>query len=170
MYFALVIWLCPFARCCAQFTVWLAVRGDRTPHAGRAAKCPANPDEYYSATNEHIQILGRRVNACKYRTLKFRVHPLKRFIGRTTKGFDFLGYRFKPDHSLGVAAKTTAKMLGRVRRLQEQGADVFELRRYVLHWRRWLHAGLRERVTCWRRFLDLWQAIPNINHRDFPAI
>jgi hypothetical protein len=102
--------------------------------------------------------------------LHLRVHPLKRFIGRTTKGFDFLGYRFKPDHGLGVAAKTTAKMLGRVRRLQEQGADVFELRRYVLHWWRWLHAGLRGQVTCWRRFLNLWQAIPNINHRDLAAI
>lgn len=87
--------------------------------------------------------------------LKLRVHPLKRFIGLTKKGFDFLGYRFNPDQGLDVAAKTATKLLVRIRRLQEQGADVIELRRYVLHWWRWLHAGLGGRLTRWRRFADL---------------
>jgi len=29
--------------------------------------------------------------------LKVEKHPNKTFIGRTDKGFDFLGYHFKPD-------------------------------------------------------------------------
>ena len=29
-------------------------------------------------------------------SLKLNVHPDKRYIGKTEKGFDFLGYRFRP--------------------------------------------------------------------------
>jgi RNA-directed DNA polymerase len=112
----------------------------------------------FASTRFHIRRAIRTVHQV-LSTLKLRVHPLKRFIGRTTKGFDFLGYRFVTDRGLDAAAKTTAKMLGRVRRLQEQGADVIELRRYVLHWWRWLHAGLRGQVTRWKRFPDLMQEL-----------
>ncbi len=38
-------------------------------------------------------------------SLKLEKHPEKTFIGRIERGFDFLGYHFRP-HRLSVAAKT----------------------------------------------------------------
>ena len=114
----------------------------------------------------------RRVVAAMHgvlKDLKVTVYKTKRFVGRSAKGFDFLGYHIRPDLGLGVAAKTTAKMQMHIRRLHEQGADRIELRRYVLRWWTWLHAGLRGLVTSWIRFSELWKfaihlSIPRVFH------
>ena len=60
------------------------------------------------------------------KTLRATVHPDKRFIGATQKGFDFLGYR----------------LVERTRRLQAQGADENRLQQNVWRWFAWLHGGL----------------------------
>jgi hypothetical protein len=48
-------------------------------------------------------------------------HPDKTSLGRTDRGFDFLGYRFEAA-GLGLAARTKQQFVERVTRLYEQGA------------------------------------------------
>ncbi len=73
--------------------------------------------------------------------LKLAQHPDKTFIGRTSRGFDFLGYTFSP-WGLGVAAKTLERFAARVTRLYEQGAGATRIGAYVRYWRRWVESGL----------------------------
>ena len=73
--------------------------------------------------------------------LKVEKHPDKTFIGRTERGFDFLGYRFSKD-GLKIAHTTCQKMVQRVVQLYEQGADTIRIGQYLQHWHRWVHAGL----------------------------
>ncbi len=53
------------------------------------------------------------------RSLNLEKHPDKTFIGRIERGFDFLGYHFRPDR-LSVAAKTIENFVARAIRLYEQ--------------------------------------------------
>ena len=78
-------------------------------------------------------------------------HPDKTFIGRTCRGFDFLGYQFSPS-GVGVAPKTIARFAARVARLYEHGASEERIGAYVRHWRRWVRGGLgtsRPDVEAW---------------------
>ena len=68
-------------------------------------------------------------------------HPDKTFIGRIARGFDFLGYWFSPS-GLGVAKKTVQRMLEKVSRLYEQGADTERIEAYRSHWWRWVSSGV----------------------------
>ena len=74
-------------------------------------------------------------------TLRVVKHRDKTFIGRIARGFDFLGYWFS-DRSLSVAAKTVGRMVEKVGRLYEQGADDFRIDLYLLRWARWVRSGL----------------------------
>ncbi len=47
-----------------------------------------------------------------FNELKLEKHPDKSVIGRTEKGFDFLGYHFHPD-GFSVAKKTVENFLAR---------------------------------------------------------
>jgi len=80
-----------------------------------------------------------------FSTLKLEKHPDKTLIGKTERGFDFIGYRFHPDY-LTVATKTLKQFLERARQLYEQEpgktAASSRLGVYVKRWVRWLHAGL----------------------------
>ncbi len=77
-------------------------------------------------------------------------HPDKTFIGRIERGFDFLGYHFRPDR-LSVAAKTIENFLARAIRLYEQEpgepCDFSRLGAYVKHWAAWAKGGLVEEAT-----------------------
>lgn len=73
--------------------------------------------------------------------LKLEQHPDKTFIGRTERGFDFLGYYFKPKQ-LKVATRTGKHFLEHKARLYEQGASSSRIGRYILKWIRWVKAGL----------------------------
>ena len=73
--------------------------------------------------------------------LRVEKHPDKTFIGRITRGFDFLGYWFSP-LGLGVAKKTVECMMDKVTRLYEQGADEGRIESYLIHWRRWVSSGV----------------------------
>jgi hypothetical protein len=67
--------------------------------------------------------------------LNLEKHPDKTVLGRTEKGFDFLGYHFSPD-GLSVAEKTIENFISRAVRLYEQGADTVRIGQYVMRWRR----------------------------------
>jgi RNA-directed DNA polymerase len=69
-------------------------------------------------------------------------HPEKTFIGRIRRGFDFLGYAFKPT-GLEVAPPTVERCVQRVSRLYEQGVDMIHIGTYVRRWLRWARSGLR---------------------------
>ena len=61
-------------------------------------------------------------------TLQLTVHPAKRYIGKTKKGVDFLGYRFRPQKLLEPAVQSLTRLLERARRLHEKEADSHRLR------------------------------------------
>ncbi len=78
-------------------------------------------------------------------SLNLEKHPDKTFIGRIEKGFDFLGYQFRPN-GLSVAKKTIENFVARAIRLYEQepGESCTSSRfgLYVQRWVRWVWAGL----------------------------
>jgi len=63
--------------------------------------------------------------------LKVHVHPKKRFIGPTRKGFDFLGYWLEPDKPLTASPVSLSRLIERSHQLHEQIADLYQLRDYV---------------------------------------
>ena len=77
-------------------------------------------------------------------------HPDKMFIGRIERGFDFLGYHFRPNR-LSVAAKTIENFVARALRLYEQEPgeplDSSRLGVYVKHWVAWAKGGLVEEAV-----------------------
>ncbi len=83
----------------------------------------------------------RRVHGV-LRRLRLGLHPGKRYIGRTDRGFDFLGYQIHPGRRLRPSAVSLRRLTVRARRLYEQGAALDRLRRYVTRWQSWLHGGL----------------------------
>ncbi len=80
--------------------------------------------------------------------LKLEKHPDKTVIGRTEKGFDFLGYHISPE-GLSLAKKTVENFISRATRLYEQepegGLTSHRLGVYVKRWVRWLDS-----VNEWR--------------------
>ena len=73
--------------------------------------------------------------------LKLELHPDKTFIGRISRGFDFLGYWFTPE-GLGIALKTVERFAERVSQLYEQGAGENRIGEYVRRWWRWVRSGV----------------------------
>ncbi len=88
----------------------------------------------------------KRVNEVLGR-LHLEKHPEKTFIGRIEKGFDFLGYHFRPGQ-LSVAQKTTEQFVARAIRLYEQEpGEAFASSRfgeYLRRWVRWARAAVPE--------------------------
>ena len=77
--------------------------------------------------------------------LKLERHPEKTFIGRISRGFDFLGYAFTPAR-LGIAPKTFERFVERMTRLYEQGAGTVRIGEYARRWWRWVRAGLGVKI------------------------
>ena len=79
-------------------------------------------------------------------------HPDKTFVGRTERGFDFLGYHFGPE-GLTLAAKTIEQFVARAIRLYEQEPGELggssRLGLYVRRWVRWAGAGVPNEITEW---------------------
>ena len=73
--------------------------------------------------------------------LRVEQHPDKTFIGRIARGFDFLGYWFS-SQGVGVARKTIDRMMDKVSRLYEQGADQVRIETYVIRFWRWVRSGV----------------------------
>ena len=76
-------------------------------------------------------------------------HPDKTFIGRISRGFDFLGYHFSPA-GLSVARATVLRAIERVARLYEQepcGHSAL-LGAYLKRWTGWVRGGLGGLCVC----------------------
>ncbi len=73
--------------------------------------------------------------------LKLEQHPDKTFVGRISRGFDFLGYRFSPEGIVGVAYASVQSCVQRIDRLYEQGADALRIGKYVERWWTWVRSG-----------------------------
>ncbi len=77
--------------------------------------------------------------------LRVRQHPDKTYIGRISRGFDFLG----SPQGLAVASGTVMKFVERMCRLYEQGADAVRIGDYVRRWKSWATAtGLHVVEIC----------------------
>ena len=80
-------------------------------------------------------------------TLKLTVHPDKRFIGKTIRGFDFLGIQFQQGRKLRPSKESYRRLRINARRLHGQGVDHNQLLQYVMRWQRWIFAGLKGLVS-----------------------
>ena len=85
----------------------------------------------------------------KLAELKVEQHPDKTFMGRVSRGFDFLGYRFQSAGLVGPARQTVERFVERANRLYEQGADAVRIGKYARRWCRWVTSGLGE--SEWNR-------------------
>jgi len=74
--------------------------------------------------------------------LHVQQHPDKTFIGRISRGFDFLGYRFSAPGIVGIANQTVERCVERTNRLYEHGADAVRIGDYVRRWWQWVRGGL----------------------------
>lgn len=100
------------------------------------------------AKSRHIMRRAIRSVYIALEPLGLRLHDnQKRYIGRTSEGFDFLGYRLHPDRRLRPSSESMRRLKARARRLYEQGASMTRLRLYVKRWMRWLMGGL-DRLVC----------------------
>ena len=66
--------------------------------------------------------------------LGLRLHRVKRFTGRTTQGFDFLGDQIRAGVRLRPSAEGLRRMRVRARQLYEREGDWQRFRQYVLRW------------------------------------
>jgi len=71
-------------------------------------------------------------------------HPDKTFIGRISRGFEFLGYAFSSS-GLRIARKAVIRFAGRINRLYEYGAGAVRFGEYAQRWWRWVRAGVQLR-------------------------
>jgi len=100
-------------------------------------------------TRWHLRSAVRTVNQ-HFSQLKIEQAPDKTFIGKISKGFDFLGYHFD-GKNLTVAAKTVEKHVLHYRQLYEQlrkkkatsDEMALVLGWYVKRWQQWAAAGLQ---------------------------
>lgn len=100
-------------------------------------------DDWVILVNTRSQL--RRVVRQMHHVMKrlgFKLARDKTFIGKVSRGFDFLGYRFSRHGLIGLARITIIKFLERLRRLYEQHASPNRMAQYVRRWRCWCAAGL----------------------------
>ena len=91
--------------------------------------------------------------------LKVDVHPKKRFIGPTRRGFDFLGYWLEPHRPLTPSRVSLTCLTDRSRQLLERTASIARLRQYILRWLQWHRSGLRGLTDKRRRFEWYWRYV-----------
>jgi hypothetical protein len=102
-------------------------------------------------TRWHLRNAVRTVNQ-HFHQLKVEQAPDKTFIGKISRGWDFLGYHFD-GKQLTVAAKTVQKHVLHYRQLYEllrkkkatSDEMALALGQYVKRWQRWVVAGLDDK-------------------------
>ncbi len=69
-------------------------------------------DDYviFAKTRNKLKTAIKRMYAV-LDTLQLTVNPDKRYIGKTEKGFDFLGYRFRPQKLLEPAVQSLTRLI-----------------------------------------------------------
>ncbi len=86
-----------------------------------------------------VKVLNGLLNS-----LRLEKHPEKTLVGKTERGFDFLGYHIRPD-GISVASKTLERFVSRAARLYERepvATTAPRLGPYVRRWTRWVRAGV----------------------------
>lgn len=78
--------------------------------------------------------------------LGLTLHPDKTSVGRTERGFDFLGYRLG-GAQVEVARPAVERMAEPVTRLDEQGASERRIGDYVRRWLGWVNGDGRAKTT-----------------------
>ena len=73
--------------------------------------------------------------------LGLKLAPAKTWLGRVTKGFNFLGYQISPK-GIQVAQGSLSRRMTKLHRLYEQGATKKRLVDYVKRWISWVKAGV----------------------------
>jgi RNA-directed DNA polymerase len=125
----------------------------------------------------HLRKAVKIVNQ-HFNQLKVAQAPDKTFIGKISRGWDFLGYHFD-SKQLSVAAKTVEKHLLHYRQLYEQLSKkkatsdeiALALGQYVKRWKQWVKAGLSTRLTSSSlygpKFTYPLNVTRRINYRSF---
>ena len=84
--------------------------------------------------------------------LRVEQHPDKTFIGRSERGFTFLGYWITKQGVTGIAPSAWNGFQERVARLYEQNAPLEVIQRgvalYVRRWNRWMLGRVRDVFVC----------------------
>ncbi len=93
----------------------------------------------------------KRLNSL-FNALQLEKHPHKTFIGRTEKGFDFLGYHFG-QKTLRLAATTLVRFREHILRLYEQKPSAQSLQEERADW-------LEDTITRWVRWAFAGLAVP----------
>jgi RNA-directed DNA polymerase len=102
-------------------------------------------------TRRQLRQVLKNMHAIVHR-LKMRLALNKTFIGRISKGFDFLGYRFGSLGVIGLAQQTIDNHKQKLLRLDEQNASDQRVEKYVRNWLRWARSGLADELgTQWMR-------------------
>ena len=91
--------------------------------------------------------------------LKVKVHPKKRFIGTTRRGFDFLGYWLEPHKPLQPSQVSLSRLIERSRQLQERTVCIIRLRQYIHRWLQWHHGGLGGWTATTSNFQWIWRYV-----------
>lgn len=100
------------------------------------------------------------------KSLGLRLHQQeKRFIGRSEKGFDFLGYHFQSGQKLRPSAESLRRLVERARWLYEQKGDISRLWRYVTRWVSYIRGGLKDLLSLAGGIRKVWgYVLKSIEH------
>lgn len=92
-------------------------------------------------TRNKLRSIVKAMHEIMYR-LKLRLAPDKTYIGKISKGFDFLGYRFDRSGIIGLAKKTILNFINKVTELYEQNASNQRIGYYIKNWSVWARSGV----------------------------
>ncbi len=95
-------------------------------------------------------------------------HPDKTFIGKISRGFDFLGYWFSP-LGLAIGLKTVERCLEKVSRLYEQGASDVRIGEYLRRWWQWVRSGVNGVLMVGDRIFEWVCDRASCAHHTFAA-
>ena len=128
-------------------------------------------DDYviFAPTRHKLRKAIRRMHAV-LDDLKVKIHPKKRFIGPTRRGFDFLGYWLEPHKPLIPSQVSLSRLIDRSRQLQERTASITRLRQYVQRWLLWHHSGLRGWTAKGSSFKWVWQYVTTALKFNRPSV
>jgi RNA-directed DNA polymerase len=85
-------------------------------------------------TKTQLRRMVKKMHQVMHR-LKFKLAADKTFIGKISRGFDFLGYRIGAQGIIGIAKRSIQKHNERKAKLYEQGASDQRIQAYVRRWK-----------------------------------
>jgi RNA-directed DNA polymerase len=118
----------------------------------------------FSKTRHQLKRIIKGVYACLDELALTLAHD-KTWIGRVSKGFDFLGYHISLN-GLSMAKRSFDRMSVKLHRLFEQGADHARLVQYLQHWIRWAKTGVSLHVKALT--LKITEILRNTLHVHVP--